>query len=81
MWLDQTLLSLTDDLWLTDKIALPYSYDLIAVFSWQATMAEGKHLFPFRTEQLSPPAPMVLPPGGGGRVGRRRGFMNDRCPH
>ena len=24
------------------------------------TMAEGKRLFPFRTEKLSPPAPMVL---------------------
>ena len=34
-------------------------------------MAGGIHLLPFRTEQLSPPAPMVLPPAGG-RVGRRR---------
>src|SRR5262245_14045924 len=34
-------------------------------------MAEGKHLFPFRTEKLSPPAPMVLPGKPGGRVGRR----------
>ena len=34
-------------------------------------MAEGKHLFPFRTEKLSPPAPMVLPGRLGGRVGRR----------
>ena len=25
-----------------------------------ATIAAGQHLFPFRTEQLSPPAPMVL---------------------
>src|SRR5207249_8002393 len=33
-------------------------------------MAEGKHLFPFRTEKLSPPAPMVLPGRLGGRVGR-----------
>ena len=32
--------------------------------------AEGKHLFPFRTEKLSPPAPMVLPGRPGGRVGR-----------
>jgi hypothetical protein len=24
------------------------------------TMAAGIHLFPFRTEKLSPPAPMVL---------------------
>ena len=35
-------------------------------------MARGKHLFPFRTEQLSPSAPMVLGPQGPGRVGRRR---------
>ena len=34
-------------------------------------MAEGIHLFPFRTEKLSPPAPMVLPGRPGGRVGRR----------
>ena len=32
--------------------------------------AKGIHLFPFRTEKLSPLAPMVLPTGG--RVGRRR---------
>src|SRR4051794_41419128 len=37
-------------------------------------MARGKHLFPFRTEQLSPSAPMVLGPQGPGRVGRRRFF-------
>ena len=37
-------------------------------------MARGKHLFPFRTEQLSPSAPMVLGPQGPGRVGRRRSF-------
>ena len=35
-------------------------------------MARGKHLFPFRTEQLSPSAPMVLVSQGPGRVGRRR---------
>src|SRR3954453_6283762 len=35
-------------------------------------MAWGKHLFPFRTEQLSPTAPMVLGSQGPGRVGRRR---------
>src|SRR5437764_747271 len=35
-------------------------------------MARGKHLFPFRTEKLSPSAPMVLGPQGPGRVGRRR---------
>src|SRR2546423_11337657 len=35
-------------------------------------LARGKHLFPFRTEKLSPSAPMVLGPRGPGRVGRRR---------
>jgi hypothetical protein len=35
-------------------------------------MARGKHLFPFRTEPLSPSAPMVLGLKGPGRVGRRR---------
>src|SRR3954453_21888938 len=38
-------------------------------------MARGKHLFPFRTEQLSPSAPMVLGLHGPGRVGRRRFFL------
>ena len=32
-------------------------------------IARGTHLLPFRTEKLSPLAPMVLPQGG--RVGRR----------
>src|SRR5437660_4312216 len=35
-------------------------------------IAAGVHLFPFRTEQLSPPAPMVLGGQPPGRVGRRR---------
>src|ERR1700761_6717652 len=39
-------------------------------------MARGKHLFPFRTEPLSPSAPMVLGPQGPGRVGRRR-FLSE----
>src|SRR5436309_4516689 len=34
--------------------------------------AVGKHPFPFRTRQLSPPAPMVLGGRPPGRVGRRR---------
>src|SRR5580704_14814579 len=41
-------------------------------------LARGKHLFPFRTEQLSPSAPMVLGPQGPGRVGRRR-FCESRA--
>ncbi len=43
-------------------------------------MARGKHLFPFRTEQLSPSAPMVLGSQGPGRVGRRRFFSRQRPP-
>ena len=39
-------------------------------------LAWGKHLFPFRTEQLSPTAPMVLGLHGPGRVGRRRFFSS-----
>jgi hypothetical protein len=39
-------------------------------------IAEGSHLAPFRTQKLSPPAPMVLPWRRGGRVGRRRDFFN-----
>jgi hypothetical protein len=42
-------------------------------------MARGKHLFPFRTEQLSPSAPMVLGPQGPGRVGRRRLYICERA--
>jgi hypothetical protein len=43
-------------------------------------MAEGSHLFPFRTEKLSPPAPMVLPGRPGGRVGRRPINLHRRRP-
>ena len=43
-------------------------------------LAWGKHLFPFRTEQLSPTAPMVLGLHGPGRVGRRRFFLEDEPP-
>ena len=40
-------------------------------------MAAGKHPFPFRTRQLSPPAPMVLGGRPPGRVGRRRDFFDE----
>ena len=43
-------------------------------------IARGKHLFPFRTEQLSPVAPMVLGLQGPGRVGRRRSFNKRAAP-
>src|SRR4051794_1536129 len=42
-------------------------------FRW--CIARGKHLFPFRTEQLSLSAPMVLGGKPPGRVGRRRFFL------
>src|SRR5919202_4101901 len=41
-------------------------------------IARGKHLFPFRTEQLSPAAPMVLGTHVPGRVGRRRFLPTSR---
>lgn len=40
-------------------------------FLERVTIAAGIHLFPFRTEKLSPPAPMVLQGRPCGRVGRR----------
>jgi hypothetical protein len=43
-------------------------------------IARGKHLFPFRTEPLSPSAPMVLGGQPPGRVGRRRLFSRSRPP-
>src|SRR5205823_12825573 len=42
------------------------------------TIATGKHLFPSRTQQLSPSAPMVLGWQRSGRVGHRRGLFF--CP-
>src|SRR5918998_297550 len=44
----------------------------------RVTMAAGIHLFPFRTEKLSPPAPMVLRGRLRGRVGRRPFFLTFR---
>ena len=42
---------------------------------FSVVIARGKHLFPFRTEPLSPSAPMVLGGQPPGRVGRRRFFI------
>ena len=42
----------------------------------RVTTAAGIHLFPFRTEKLSPPAPMVLRGRLRGRVGRRPFFLS-----
>ena len=46
-------------------------------FRWR--IASGRHLFPFRTEQLSHSAPMVLGGQPPGRVGRRRFFLAVRA--
>jgi hypothetical protein len=56
------------------------SFGLRAVFkprrgasrNLSVAIARGIHLFPFRTEPLSPSAPMVLGERSPGRVGRRR---------
>src|SRR4029079_12026734 len=48
-------------------------------FRWR--IAKGKHLFPFRTEQLSLSAPMVLGGQPPGRVGRRRFFLEHEPGH
>ena len=45
-----------------------------------AVIPAGKHLFPFRTEKLSLPAPMVLGGQPPGRVGRRRLFRSRTSP-
>src|SRR5205085_10150464 len=49
-----------------------HAYDGAAPLTISAVIAAGVHLFPFRTEKLSPPAPMVLGGQPPGRVGRRR---------
>ena len=47
---------------------------------FQVTIAEGKHPFPYRTRQLSPPAPMVLVGQLTGRVGRRLVMISKPSP-
>ena len=49
----------------------------VGLEQFPVAIAWGKHLFPFRTEQLSPTAPMVLGLHGPGRVGRRRFFTHE----
>ena len=46
--------------------------DLYISKSVTVAIAEGKHPFPFRTRQLSPPALMILRGRPRGKVGRRR---------
>ena len=50
----------------------------LGLAKFPVAIAWGKHLFPFRTEQLNPTAPMVLGSQGPGRVGRRRFFYRGR---
>ena len=54
--------------------------DRFGLARFPVAIAWGKHLFPFRTEQLSPTAPMVLGSQGPGRVGRRRFFHSSSRP-
>ena len=46
-----------------------------------AVIAWGKRPVPFRTRKLRPTAPMVLHPGGCGRVGHRRNTIRSRPPN
>src|SRR4029453_8366169 len=46
-----------------------------------AVIAWGKRPVPFRTRKLRPTAPMVLHPGGWGRVGHRRTHIRSRPPN
>src|SRR3954471_6966270 len=51
-----------------------------ALFTISAVIPAGKHLFPFRTEKLSLPGPMVLGGQPPGRVGRRRFNFAEPAP-
>jgi hypothetical protein len=46
-----------------------------------AVIARGKRPVPFRTRKLRPAAPMVLHPGGCGRVGHRRNTIQVEDPN
>src|SRR5689334_25214337 len=52
---------------------------LVASLDSSAVIPVGRHLFPFRTEKLSLPGPMVLGGQPPGRVGRRR-FAYEKGP-
>ena len=41
-------------------IIVDYQLSIVNPKIYQVVIAAGSHLFPFRTEKLSPPAPMVL---------------------
>ncbi len=61
-------------------LARAYGEIAVAPSTIWAVIAAEIHLFPFRTEKLSPPAPMVLGAQAPGRVGRRPFFFADRNP-
>src|SRR5215210_1473620 len=63
------------------EVRLAGFYNRIYAVLERVTMAAGIHLFPFRTEKLSPPAPMVLRGRPRGRVGRRPFFMLGASRH
>src|SRR3954468_8560163 len=54
------------------------AFDAAPQLTAWAVIATGIHLFPFRTEKLSPLAPMVLGEQSPGRVGRRPFFRGPR---
>src|ERR1700759_705739 len=62
----------------TWRVQFSSSTERLAKFRW--CIAKGRHLFPFRTEQLSLSAPMVLGGQPPGRVGRRRFFIEQTNP-
>src|SRR5262245_1288774 len=62
----------------TWRVQFSSSTERLAKFRW--CIAKGRHLFPFRTEQLSLSAPMVLGGQPPGRVGRRRFFVVQPAP-
>ncbi len=52
------------------------SVDNLHFYNFKGGYSVGDHLFPYRTEKLSPTALMILPVGG--KVGRRPSYFNKR---
>ena len=69
--------------WLTVISAYVRCVSVLCMPLWVCRwlMAAGKRPVPFRTRKLSPPALMVLLPGGSGRVGYRRRLKLDMLWH
>src|ERR1700742_4535177 len=63
---------------LLGRVQFSSSTERLAEFRW--CIAKGRHLFPFRTEQLSLSAPMGRGGQPPGRVGRRRFFVVRPAP-